>query len=134
MIVDTASNGWTRVGPHELGWRKSLRRKHWAQVTRSHMGWDCEIFRADQVTMCAIRVADGTDISLADAKDDVDHWNDNYNEHAIVVRHHPNAATWSTECRVHGVVVVPFRSFDEALEDVLFNHGSCEAAWQRGER
>ena len=54
--------------------QQSLRDKHWAQVTRSHLGWAWEIYRSDPVTMCAIRVDDGEDISLAAAKDDVDHW------------------------------------------------------------
>src|SRR6478752_5323578 len=102
MIVDTERDGWQRVGVHELGWRKSLRDKHWAQVQRSKsgLGWDWIIFKSDPVTMCPITVADGLDISLAAAKDDVDHWARNYHRHAVVVEFHPDRRLWLSRCRI----------------------------------
>jgi len=132
VIVDTERDGWTRVGT--LGWRKSLRDKHWAQIVKDPLGWAWTIHKVDPVTMCTLTVADGLDISLAAAKDDVDHWNDHYHRHAIVIHHHPTAALWSFECRVDGMGRTGFYGFDEAIEDALLRHAACEAVWQRGER
>lgn len=133
MIVDTASNGWTRVGVHELGWRKSLRRKHWAEIRHVALGWEWEILRVDPVTMCAVRVADGMDTSLAAAKDDVDHWNDNYQEHAVVAHLEPQGL-WSYQCRLCRQWGLGVRTYDNLIAHAADYHTECEAAWQRGER
>ena len=136
MIVDTERDGWTRVGT--LGWRKSLRDKHWAQIVKDPLGWAWTIRKADPVTMCTATVADGMDVSLAAAKDDVDHWNRNYHRHAIVVR--PNSGTqnryWQVECRVHPAATIALEDweFRTLLRGITSWHRECEAAWQRGER
>jgi hypothetical protein len=141
MIVDTERDGWTRVGT--LGWRKSLRDKHWAQIVKDPLGWAWTIHKADPVTMCPITVAgsvfDGLDISLAAAKDDVDHWNRNYRRHAIVIgatsrlpQHYDRH--WHFECRYCGAKAGLFSSPQQAYRAAALEHGPCEAAWQRGER
>jgi hypothetical protein len=138
MIVDTERDGWTRVGT--LGWRKSLRDKHWAQIVKDPLGWAWTIHKADPVTMCTLTVADGMDISLAAAKDDVDHWARNYHRHAVVVRksadpmHRASRWPWESECRFCGERAGMFKSPLEASESIGTMHDACEVAWQRGER
>jgi len=139
-IVDTATNGWQRVGVHELGWRKSLRAKHWAQVQRSKsgLGWDWVIFKADPVTMVPNVIADGMDTTLAAAKDDVDHWNDHYHAHAVVVEFHTGRQLWLSRCRICHKKRGVFEAPGDAADDLIWNHprahAECEAAWQQGER
>lgn len=142
MIVDTERDGWTRVGKFDLGWRKSLRDKHWAQVSRSPLGfsWVWVILRADPVTMCPVVVADGEDISLSAAKDDVDHWNRNYHRHAVKVQLNPDKLArksdrpWYYECRYCGMFAGLFVTWDVAETDAVSEHAACEILWRRGER
>jgi len=131
MIFDTEENGWTRISG-SLGWRKSLRDKHWAQVSRSRLGWQWVILRADPDTMCPVAVADGEDISLRAVKEDVDHWNDNYHRHVLAF-HPQSSGIWSYRCRLCG------GDGGASSPDALIAlgskyHAECEAAWQRGER
>jgi hypothetical protein len=137
MIVDTERDGWTRVGKFDPSWRKSLRDKHWAQVSASPLGFSWTILRADPVTMCPVVVDDGEDISLSAAKDDVDHWNDHYHRHAVVVWRDPGNTgqwPWRYDCRYCGGRAGMLSSFARAAEDAWRSHRECEAAWQRGER
>ena len=140
MIVDTERDGWTRVGT--LGWRKSLRDKHWGAIVKDPLGWAWTIQKADPVTMCPITVAgsvaDGLDISLAAAKDDVDHWARNYHRHAVVVEFHAGRRLWFSRCRLCHKKRGLFEFPADAADDLIWNHprahAECEAAWQRGER
>jgi hypothetical protein len=138
VIVDTETDGWQRVSG-SLGWRKSLRDRHWAQITRDQLGWSWVILKVDKTTMCPVGVADGMDITLSAAKDDVDHWNDNYHRHAVVVRRvwYGGEKRWWALCRTHRC----WFSDDEHIHDLAAAcdfaagiHRDCEAAWQRGER
>jgi hypothetical protein len=140
MIMDTERDGWMRVGI--LGWRKSLRDKHWAQIVKDPLGWAWTIHKADPTTMCPITVAgsvaDGLDISLAAAKDDVDHWARSYHRHAVVVEFHTDRRLWLSRCRVCHKKRGLFEFPGDAADDLVLNHptvhAECEAAWQRGER
>lgn len=131
-MFDTERDGWTRIGT--LGWRKSLRGKHWAQVGRSALGWSWTIHRADPITMCPVVVADGEDVSLRAVKEDVDDWNDHYHQHAVVVRSGHWPRKWGYWCRVCEVGRDLSDSLVKAIEFASQVHRECEAAWQRGER